>query len=187
MPRSTSKNRRRVEAAFRELLAALGHEPRGELAGTPRRAAELWAEHLLAGEREDVGKLLGRAMPSRARAPVLLTGLGVHLVCPHHLTVALGEASVAYSPGGRIAGFGAIARVVEALGARLVLQEEVTREIGEALLEHLGARAALVRIDAAHPCQGVLHARAHGARVVTVEGVGQERELRRLERMMAKG
>lgn len=186
MPRSTDKKLRRLETAFRELLLALGHEPRGELAGTPKRAAELWTGRLLAGERLDAGKLLGRAMPSRARAPVLLTGLGVHLVCPHHLTVALGEASVAYAPGGRIAGFGAITRLVEALGARLVLQEEVTREIAEALLEHLGARAALVRLEAAHPCQGVLHARAHGARVVTVEGVGDAGELRKLERMMAK-
>src|SRR5512141_241924 len=110
---------RRLRAAFAELTAALGVPPDPELARTPARAAELWARHLVAGAGVDLASTLGEATPSKSTAPVSLFGLGVHLVCPHHLTVAFGQAHVAYVPGGRIVGFGALARLVAAATSRL--------------------------------------------------------------------
>ncbi|MEE8408582.1 MAG: GTP cyclohydrolase I [Myxococcota bacterium] len=162
--------RTRREAATRalgDLLTGLGCDLRGELRQTPSRAATLWSEHLLAGEGADLGELLGRGSRSKARAPVLLLDVGVHLVCPHHLTVAFGQAHVAYLPGGRLAGFGALARLINACTARLILQEDAAAMISTALVERLGARAAVAVIEARHPCHNVLHARSHRARAVT--------------------
>jgi GTP cyclohydrolase I len=113
---------------------------------------------------------------------VSLLDLGVQLVCPHHLTVAFGRAHVAYVPGARVAGFGALARLVAACAARVALQEEVTSAIAEALVEHFGARAAVAVIEATHPCHNVLHPRSHGARAVTWASAGEARAKRQLAR-----
>jgi GTP cyclohydrolase I len=173
---------RRLRAAFAELTSALGVPPDPELARTPARAADLWANHLLAGEGVDLASTLGDAAPSRSTAPVSLFGLGVHLVCPHHLTVAFGRAHVAYVPGGRIVGFGALARLVDAATSRLTLQEDATVAVATTLVEALGASAAVAVIDAVHPCHNVLHARSHGAHAVTWASQGAPAAARRLER-----
>ena len=174
-----------AKAAVRELLLALGCELRGELVGTPARVAELWADHLLAGERLEPRALLGRGSATRSRAPVTLQNLGVHLVCPHHLTVAFGVAHVAYLPNGRAAGFGALARLVRACTARLVLQEEASQEIADIIVDRLGARAAAVVIDAVHPCHNVPHGRSHGAHAVTWGEAGQPRAARELRQLLS--
>jgi len=175
-------DRRRLRAAFAELTAALGVPRDPELARTADRATELWAQHLLAGEGVELASTLGEATPSASAAPVSLFGLGVHLVCPHHLTVAFGHAHVAYVPGGRIVGFGALARLVAAATSRLTLQEEATDAVARTLVDALGARAAIAVIDAVHPCHNVLHARSHRAHAVTWASRGEPAAARRLER-----
>jgi GTP cyclohydrolase IA len=108
----------------------------------------------------------------------------VHLVCPHHLTVALGHAHLAYLPRGRVVGFGALTRLARALTARLVLQEDATRELAEALVAGIDAGAAAAMIEAAHPCHSVAHAGAHDAQAVTFATAGDERSARRLEQAL---
>ena len=169
--------------AVRSLLAALGSPIHGDLRGTPGRVARLWADHLLAGERLEPHVILGRGCPTRSRAPVTLLNVGVHLVCPHHLTVAFGVAHVSYVPRGRAAGFGALARLIRACTARLVLQEEASQQIAETVVDSLGARGAVVVIDAVHPCHNVPHGRSHRAHAVTWGEAGDgltARDLRRL-------
>ncbi len=178
---------RRAQArrAVADLLAALGCRLRGELAGTPARVAALWTEHLLAGEGADLGALLGRGSGAPSAAPVTLLDVGVHLVCPHHLTVAFGTAHVGYLPRRRVAGFGALARLIHACTARLVLQEDASTAIARALCDHLDAEAAVAVIDATHPCHNVPHGRSHRAHAVTWGQAGSRRgaaELRRLLR-----
>lgn len=173
---------RRLRAAFAELTAALGMPLDPELRRTPDRAAELWARHLVAGTGIDLASTLGETAQSASTAPVSLFGLGVHLVCPHHLTVAFGQAHVAYVPGGRIVGFGALARLVAAATSRLTLQEQATELVAATLVGHLGARAAVAVIDAVHPCHNVLHARSHRAHAVTWAATGEPAAARRLER-----
>jgi GTP cyclohydrolase I len=173
-----------LRAAFAGLLDALELLPQRERARTASRAAELWREHLLAGVGVDLAGTLGEAMPTRSHSPVSLRGIGVHLVCPHHLTVAFGEARLAYVPGGRIVGFGALTRLAAAATSRMVLQEEATEAMASALVEHLGARAAVAVIEAIHPCHNLLHPRSHGARALTVAARGRPAECRRLEALL---
>lgn len=166
------------------MLSSLGCTLEGEMVKTPAHAARLWTEHLLSGEGVDLAKTLGRGSRSRARAPVTLLDIGVHLVCPHHLTVAFGHAHLAYLPNGRLAGFGALARLVKSATARLVLQEEAAETIAATMVEHLGARAAVVVIDATHPCHNVPYGRSHRARAVTWGRAGSANGCRDLVRAL---
>jgi GTP cyclohydrolase I len=164
-----------VARAVDALLRALGHEPEREphLRGTGARVADLWIDELLAGERVDLAALFAGAMECPADAPlVVLERLATHVVCPHHLTVAQGFATVAYLPGGRVAGLGAIASLVDACAHRLALQEDVGSDVARALIDHLGARGAACRLELRHGCLELQGPKKRGARVVTLATAG---------------
>ncbi len=164
-----------VARAVEALLRAFGHDPEREphLRGTGARVADLWIDELLAGERVDLAGLFAGAMECPPDAPlVVLERLATHVVCPHHLTVAQGFASVAYLPGGRLAGLGAIAALVDACAHRLALQEDVGRDVARALVEHLGARGAACRLELRHGCLELQGPKKRGARVVTIATAG---------------
>ncbi len=161
-------------AAIEAFLRALGHDPEsGALAGTAARVVSLWAEELLDGEREDLASLFEGAMPAPPDAPlVAVEGIATHVVCPHHLTIATGSADVAYLPGGRIIGLGAIASLVDACAHRLALQEDVGRAVARALCEHLGARASAVVLRLSHPCLSLHGEKKREATVRTLAFAG---------------
>ncbi len=136
-----------------------------DLAATPERVAEAWFEDLVDGYRVDPREVLAEGVPSAARGLVAVTGIEYHSVCPHHLLPSRGVAHVGYLPGGRLAGFGQIVRLVDALAHRLVLQEDLAQQIADALVEHLGARGAGCVLEAEHLCLTVRGERRSGARV----------------------
>ena len=176
--------RQRVERAFAELLRALGQAPEGPLLDTPRRAAALWTDHLLAGEDRDLGALLGSGHPTTATSPISVNDVGVHLLCSHHLTVAFGRAHVAYLPAGRVVGFTALAHLIEACTARFILHEEASQSICNALQAHLGVAAVVACIEAVHPCHNVMHPRSHAARAVGWAQRGPARATRELRQLL---
>jgi GTP cyclohydrolase I len=137
-----------------------------DLEKTPERVAEAWANDLLDGYRHDPAEILAEAMPSTGRELVAVTGIDFHSVCPHHLLPSRGLAHVAYVPGGRVVGFGQLARLVDALAHRLVLEEDLARQVAEALMVHAGARGAACVLEAEQMCLSVrgerrTRARAH--------------------------
>ncbi|MEM6731624.1 MAG: GTP cyclohydrolase I, partial [Myxococcota bacterium] len=163
----------------------VGQRPEGEFAETAARAAELWDAQLLAGTKAPLRDALGDTIEDDARTdPVSMLDMGVHLVCPHHLTISFGMAHVAFEPQGKIVGFGGLAHLVERATARLVLQEEATQDIATTLRETLGAKAAVAAIEATHPCHNVPNARSHGARALTVARSGDEDAAKRLETLI---
>jgi GTP cyclohydrolase I len=168
----------RAIAAF---LEALGHSPARspELAGTPARVAEAFADDLLSGYGIDVRELLQTALcPVDGEVgPVAVRGIRVTAVCPHHLLPALGVAAVAYQPGGQVVGIGALSRMVDALSRRLVLQESIGQEVVQTLCNVAGARAALCRLELSHTCLAARGARQVDATVVTVARAGEGTEL----------
>jgi len=171
--------------AVRELLRGLGVdlEADPELHGTPERVARVWRDELLAGYRSDPAQVLTEALATEDRGMVLVTGVAYTSVCPHHLLPSWGVAHVGYLPGGRIVGLGVLVRLVETLGRRLVLQETLGRRVAEALVVHLGARAAGVVLEAVHACLSTCGGRQTGARVVTqaFAGAWEDDRLGRLE------
>jgi GTP cyclohydrolase IA len=163
----------RARRGVEEFLRGLGHDPdrEPELAQVGERVAQAWANDLLCGETVDVEKVLREgSSPVSAGEPgiVVLRHLSTVTVCPHHLLPAVGSATVMYIPSVRIAGLGAIARVVDGFARRLVLQEVIGEHVANALVEYLGARGALCKLSMMHTCLVARGERKHDALVDTV-------------------
>ncbi len=157
-----------VEEAVTALLGGLGQSEHPEVAGTPERVAELWRDRLLSGYSQDPAEVLADRLPAPVDGVVVtLTGVPFHGVCPHHLVPYLGEVHLAYEPGEGIVGLGALERLVEVLSRRLVLQEELTRDVAEALRTHLGAKGAACAASATHLCMVLRGREPRTARVHT--------------------
>jgi GTP cyclohydrolase I len=167
-------DRQKAERAIAAFLEALGHDPTSnpELARTPALVTEAFERDLLAGYAIDVPALLaaesGKAESDAPRGLVVVRDIQVATLCPHHLLPGLGVATVAYLPGGRLVGIGAIARTVEAFSRRLILQEAIGDKVVRALVDHAGARGAYCRLELSHACLSARGARQSSATVVTI-------------------
>jgi GTP cyclohydrolase IA len=165
-------DRARAERAVREFLLALGREPEQdpELQGTPARVVEAYTHDLLSGYDVDVKALLseGEAIAeNESSGLVALSGISVSTVCPHHLLLSNGVASVAYRPGSRLFGLGTLAALVNAYARRLSLQESIGERVVQALVEYGGARAAYCEIRLVHGCLVARGSRQTGAELST--------------------
>ncbi len=165
------------EKAVTDLLLACGVAPDSVHTGkTARRVRELWERRLLGGYDMDPGEALGEGFEDVRDDMVVVRGIAVHGVCPHHLVPFRGVAHVAYLPGGRLHGFGRIARLVDAIGHRFTYQEWMTRDIAEALMTHGKARGAACVIEAEQLCLLLGEDRRGDERVVTQAYTGAFRE-----------
>lgn len=157
---------------MREFLLALGQKPDedAELRGTPARVVEAYANDLLSGYDVNVAALLseGEAIAeNKLSGLVALSGIAVSTVCPHHLLLSNGSASVVYRPGSRLFGLGTLAALVNAYARRLSLQESISESVAQALVEHGGARAAYCEVRLVHGCLVARGSRQTGAELVT--------------------
>ncbi|MCL2796071.1 MAG: GTP cyclohydrolase I FolE [Microbacteriaceae bacterium] len=177
-------DRARVEAAVAELLAAIGEEPAREgLRETPTRVADAYAE-FFAGIGADPLEPLRESIAVEDADPelVIVRDLEFRSVCEHHLLPFLGRAHLAYLPGDRVVGLGRLPRVVDIIAARPQIQERLTEQVADALMQGLGARGALVVVDAQHQCVTTRGARQVHSSTVTVASRGELAEpLRRAE------
>ena len=176
-----TEKKQKIAKAVEQLLTAMDIEVSGECAQTPERVAELWADYLLVSQENDPGDIQLTLSPAPNSTPVSLVNIGVHLVCPHHLTIAFGKAHICYEPGEYVVGFGALTKLLEHCTQRLNLQEDATAMAANILQEKLQARAVCVVIDARHPCHNILHTRGHDARAITWSHAGDLEAARRLE------
>lgn len=151
--------------AIEQFLVALGHPTSSdpELEQTGRRVAEAFATELLAGYALDPAAILADTTAARSSGMVMLADIATTVVCPHHLLPAPGVAHVAYLPGDRVVGLGALARLVDCHARRLVLQEAVGDAIVDSLRTHLGARAAGCVLTLRPTCVTARGARQHDA------------------------
>jgi GTP cyclohydrolase IA len=160
----------RVARGVREILLGLGEDPDREgLRETPARVARAYRE-LIAGTREDAGEHLARVFEQESKGDdvVVLRGIGFVSVCEHHLLPFTGVAHVAYLPGGgRVAGLSKLARTVDVYARRLQLQERLTSQVADALIEHLAPRGAAVVVEAEHSCLRLRGARKEDTHMVT--------------------
>jgi GTP cyclohydrolase I len=156
------------ERAVTDLLRACGIAPDTVHTGrTARRVRELWQRRLLGGYDMDPAEALGEGFEDVRRDMVVVRGIAIHGVCPHHLVPFRGVAHVAYLPGGRLHGFGRIARMVDAIGHRFTYQEWMTRDIAEALVTHGKARGGACVVEAEQLCLLLGEDRRGDERVVT--------------------
>jgi len=165
------------ERAVTDLLRACGVSPDSTHTGrTARRVRELWERRLLGGYEMDPGEALGEGFADDRDDMVVVRGIAIHGVCPHHLVPFRGIAHVAYVPGGRLHGFGRIARMVDAIGHRFTYQEWMTRDIAESLVRHGHAQGAACVIEAEQLCLLLGEDRRGDERVVTQAFTGAFRD-----------
>jgi len=145
-----------MAGAVRNFLRAAGLAVEGELARTPERVAEAWAEDFLDGYRRKPSAVLGELHASPGAGLICVTGIDFHSTCPHHLLPYRGLAHVAYLPGkgggAKVAGFSKLAELVDVLAHRLVLQEMLAQEIAAAVQRGTGARGAGCLLEAEQNC-----------------------------------
>lgn len=161
---------RALEAFLRAVGAPMDSDP--ELRGTPERVAQAYMEEFLAGYREDPKSILAEHTDATAKGLVVVRDMQIATMCPHHLMPSVGVAHVGYVPGGRVVGFGALARLLRCFAARLSLQETLGEHVAEALVSHLGAAGAACVLELESTCLTARGERAHGARTVSHAFVG---------------
>ena len=164
------------ETAVQSLLKACGVDDEqlqtGHMRSTAKRVRELWQQRLLGGVGQDPAAILGPGFEDPRADLVVLRGIAVHGVCPHHLVPFRGVAHVAYLPGGRLHGFGRIARLVDALGHRFTYQEWLTRDVANALVLHGKAQGAGVVVECEQLCLLLGEDRRGDERVLTTAWAG---------------
>lgn len=163
---------KRVAAAVRELLLAIGENPdRDALRATPDKVAQAYTE-FFRGIDQDPLAALSEGMPSEQRDPVILRDIELVSICEHHLLPFTGVAHISYLPAGKIVGLGRLAQVVEVLAARPQLQENLTNQIADALDTALAPRGVFVMLEARHQCVASRGARQPEVNTVTLASRG---------------
>jgi GTP cyclohydrolase I len=168
----------RIEAAVREILFAIGENPdRDGLLQTPARVARAYAE-MFAGLTGDPADILATTFELGHEEMVLVRDIEVYSCCEHHLVPFHGVAHVGYIPNteGRITGLSKLARLVELYARRPQVQERLTTQIADAMVEHLDPRGVIVVIECEHLCMSMRGVRKTGARTVTSAVRGQLRD-----------
>ncbi|MEM6562321.1 MAG: GTP cyclohydrolase I FolE [Planctomycetota bacterium] len=157
----------RIEAAIREVLFAIGENPDREgLLRTPHRVAKAYAE-LFAGLGEEPRRHLETVFDEDYDEIVVLRDIPFNSMCEHHLLPFVGKAHVAYLPKGKVVGLSKLARLVEGYARRPQVQERLTMQIADALMEELDAQGAAVVIDASHTCMTMRGVKKPGTTMTT--------------------
>jgi GTP cyclohydrolase I len=159
----------RATAAVRELLIAIGEDPEREgLKDTPGRVARAYAE-LTAGLRMSPEDVLTKTFDIGHDEMILVRDIELWSMCEHHLVPFTGVAHVGYIPAksGMITGLSKLARLVDVYAKRPQVQERLTTQVADALMEFLDARGVIVVIEAEHLCMTMRGVKKAGARTIT--------------------
>ena len=159
----------RAEAAVRELLIAIGEDPDREgLVDTPARVARAYAENF-AGLHGDPTVVLERTFAEGHRELVLVRDIPIYSTCEHHLVPFYGKAHIAYIPGrdGRVTGLSKLARLADMYAKRPQVQERLTTQVADALVNKLDPQAVIVVLECEHLCMAMRGIRKPGATTTT--------------------
>lgn len=174
---------KRIAAAVREILLAVGEDPDREgLRETPQRVARMYAE-LFSGLHRDPRELLGTTFTEKYDEMVLVKDIEFESICEHHLLPFLGKAHIAYVPMGKIVGLSKLARVVEILSRRPQVQERMTEQLADLIMEELDARGVGVILEASHTCMTVRGVRKESSFCTTsaMRGIFKDNQSTRTE------
>lgn len=177
-------DKKKIEKAIREILAAIGEDPkRKDLQDTPRRVAEMY-EEIFSGIHQDPRKELEVILDQKHDEIILLKGIPLYSICEHHLLPFVGKAHIAYIPKqGRVTGLSKLVRVVDVLAKRPQVQERLTTQIAEIIMSKLKPQGCMVVIEAEHLCMSFRGVKKPGTLTVTsaVRGIFKKNEKTRAE------
>lgn len=158
----------KIQQATRLLLEAIGEDPQREgLLDTPARVARMY-EEICGGMQQDAAEHLSTTFEVSENGMVVERDIPFYSLCEHHLLPFFGRAHVAYIPDGRVAGLSKLARAVEVFARRLQLQERLSAQVADALMEHLDAQGVIVMMEAEHMCMSMRGVCKPGTQTVTL-------------------
>jgi len=168
----------KIKEAVRLMLEGIGEDPsRAGLVDTPDRVARMWQE-LVGGMDQTAEEPLSRVFPVEGGEMVLEKDITFYSTCEHHLMPFYGKAHVAYVPDGRVVGLSKLARTVEVFARRLQIQEQMTGQIADAMMEFLAPKGVMVVLEAEHTCMTARGVKKPGSKTVTIatRGVFEKNE-----------
>ncbi len=159
---------KKIEQAVRLLLEGIGEDPQREgLIDTPDRIARMY-EEIYGGMEEDPGVPLAKTFSVQDSEMVVERDITFYSTCEHHLLPFYGKAHIAYIPDGKVVGLSKLARTVEVYARRLQIQEQLTGQIADALMEHIRPKGAMVVLEAEHLCMTMRGIKKPGSQTVTL-------------------
>lgn len=171
----------KIKEAVRLLLEGIGEDPDREgLAETPDRIARMY-EELYGGMTQDAGEHLKKRFHADSTEMVLEKDITFYSTCEHHLLPFYGKAHIAYIPDQEVVGLSKLARTVEVYARRLQIQEQMTGQIADALMEHLHPKGVMVMVEAEHMCMTMRGIKKPGSQTVTIAKRGTFLEEKYLE------
>ena len=158
----------KIRQAVRLFLEGIGEDPEREgLKDTPDRIARMCSE-LYGGMDEDAGMHLARTFSADNSEMVLEKDITFYSMCEHHALPFYGKAHIAYIPDGKVVGLSKLARTVEVFARRLQIQEQLTGQIADALMEYMRPRGTIVMLEAEHMCMTMRGIKKPGSQTVTL-------------------
>ena len=165
-------DQKKIEEAVHLLLEGIGEDVTREgLTDTPNRVARMY-EEIYKGMDEDAAVHLSKTFAVDSNEIVVEKDITFFSTCEHHLMPFYGKAHIAYLPDGRVVGLSKLARTVEVYARRLQIQEQMTTQIAEAIMEHLKPQGVMVMAEAEHMCMTMRGVSKPGSRTVTMAARG---------------
>lgn len=176
-------DREKIIAGVRAILEGIGEDPeRPGLKETPQRVARMYSE-IFAGLNKPIDGLLRTMSGESHDEMVLLKDIPFYSICEHHLLPFIGKASIAYIPDGRITGLSELVKALEHLASRPQVQERLTTQLADIIMERLKPKGCMVVIDAEHLCISMRGIKKPGTKTVTsaVRGIFRSKQSTREE------
>lgn len=165
-------NKEKIKEAVRLLLEGIGEDINREgLLETPERVARMY-EEIYGGMDEDAKVPLSKTFSTSNEGMVIEKDITFYSTCEHHLMPFYGKAHIAYIPDGRVVGLSKLARTVEIYAKRPQIQEKMTQEIAEAIMEGLAPKGVMVVLEAEHMCMTMRGVKKPGSRTITMAAEG---------------
>lgn len=171
-------DQKKIEEAIRLLLEGIGEDPEREgLLETPARIGRMYTE-IAAGYETDPEEILSKVFTVDNSELVLEKDITFYSLCEHHMLPFFGQVHIAYIPDGKVVGLSKLARTVEVYARRLQVQERMTGEIADAIMEYLSPKGVMVVAEAEHLCMSMRGIKKPGSKTMTLacRGVFSENE-----------
>lgn len=165
-------NKEKIMKAVTMLIEAIGEDPQREgLVDTPDRIARMY-EEIFAGIGQTAEEHLSKSFTIESNDLVIERDIPFYSMCEHHFLPFYGKAHIAYVPNGKVAGLSKLVRTVDVYAKKPQLQEKLTSEIGNAIMEYLDAQGVMVIIEAEHLCMNMRGVKRPGTKTVTAMSDG---------------
>ena len=161
-------DKKKIQEGVKLILEGIGENPDREgLIDTPDRIARMY-EEIFGGLTQTAEEPLSKTFHVKDNAMVLEKDITFYSTCEHHLLPFYGKVHIGYIPDGKVVGLSKLARTVEVFARRLQLQEQLTGQIADALMEHMQPKGAIVMIEAEHMCMTMRGIKKPGSQTVTI-------------------